>query len=373
MHYLSAKLCFWIAEKQGADTLITPSLWSQEIIDALLLGKYPDFREYFQNISSDESDPVTRFEEQKSNSLATAGFPNTITVLVSGKEAAERLGEYLSQQLRQEWEEIAKKVKESIKEKFIKTSQVEWEVIWKTIEPENQFSIISRHEFERWFTQNGAWEWRHLWDAQINNSWEPYWVAIPLGHPNTPVNITKPSEQSAFDLHWIDSQETIAQTRFTAPPPTEAEKTIYTSLNVGTWWGSIQVRLGQGVQAIKNTRVWQIPAAPGNRSTISGQYSAVHPRLNYIPKFQEGAGILAESMRLFWRVMAEVYPGLFNGSEQLNAIELTKRMAWAYGGVADSIGLSVHEKNEQISDEVKKELALEKTEPTTDYNPDFSC
>lgn len=45
-------------------------------------------------------------------------------------------------------------------------------------------------------------------------------------------------------------------------------------------------------------------------------------------------------MRLFWQVMAKVYPGLFNGSEKLNALELTKRMAWVYGGVAEELGIN---------------------------------
>jgi len=40
--------------------------------------------------------------------------------------------------------------------------------------------------------------------------------------------------------------------------------------------------------------------------------------------------------------MAKVYPGVFNGSEKLNAIELTKRMAWGYGGVAESLGITIN-------------------------------
>jgi CRISPR-associated protein Cmr2 len=44
--------------------------------------------------------------------------------------------------------------------------------------------------------------------------------------------------------------------------------------------------------------------------------------------------------------MAEVYPGLFNGSEKLNAIELTKRMAWRYGGVAESLGINLGQEDD---------------------------
>jgi CRISPR-associated protein Cmr2 len=102
--------------------------------------------------------------------------------------------------------------------------------------------------------------------------------------------------------------------------------------------------------AVKNTRHWQIPAAPGPRSSLSGQFSAVHPRLNYQERplpdgttrdFREGGGLPESSMRLFWLIMAYAYKGLFNGSEMLNALELTKRMAWQFGGVAQSLGIQV--------------------------------
>ncbi|MGK7872773.1 MAG: type III-B CRISPR-associated protein Cas10/Cmr2 [Xenococcaceae cyanobacterium] len=379
LHYLSAKLCWFIANLQGPDTIITPSLWGQEIIDALLLKEYDNFDEYFQEISRDANypdglTPVTRFDKKVSTSLVTAGFPNIITVLTSGKEAAEKLGEDLSQKLRQEWHSIALKVREDIKNRFL---HQDFDKLWQGISPKNEFSPASREELKTWQGQHGVWEWNKLWAAQIEHSWEPYWVAVPLGNPDDELKIKEDSDYN-FNGDWMAAQETVAQTRAKTPPPTEAEKTIYKTLNVGTWWGSIQARLGQAVQALKNTRIWQIPAAPGSRSTISGQFSAVHPRLHYTGQFREGAGIPAESMRLFWRAMAEVYPGLFNGSEQLNAIELTKRMAWAYGGVAQSLtgdkeGAASSgdqlEATTTLSQEVVEELALPSDSITDiDYN-----
>jgi len=140
---------------------------------------------------------------------------------------------------------------------------------------------------------------------------------------------------------WKESQQTLAQSRFELP--TNPEEKAYGNLNVGTWWGSLQARLGQSIQAIKNTRTWQVPVAPGERSTLSGMYSAVHPNLLYRDRFCEGAGLPAGSLRMFWKLMAEVYPGLFNGSEMLNAVELTKRMAWKYGGIANSLGVAEEE------------------------------
>jgi CRISPR-associated protein Cmr2 len=43
LHYLSARLCWIIAQELGPDALIVPSLWGQEIIDAFLLQEYPAF------------------------------------------------------------------------------------------------------------------------------------------------------------------------------------------------------------------------------------------------------------------------------------------------------------------------------------------
>ena len=48
--------------------------------------------------------------------------------------------------------------------------------------------------------------------------------------------------------------------------------------------------------------------------------------------------------------MARVYPGLFNGSERLNALEVTKRMAWQFGGVAKSLGVSTELPAETLND-----------------------
>lgn len=83
----------------------------------------------------------------------------------------------------------------------------------------------------------------------------------------------------------------------------------------------------------------------GERSSISGAYSALHPNLLYRDPFREGHGLPASSLRLFWYVMSQAFPGLFNGSERLNAIEVTKRMAWKHGGVAEFLGVACPEED----------------------------
>jgi len=337
LHYLGAKVCWYIAEKYGPGAVITPSLWGQEIIDALILKKYSDFAEFFKELPSNTT-PLTRFQNRQSTSLSTAGFPNTITALVPGKAAAEQLGEELELQLKKEWQDIAQKVREDIK-----TQAIQW---LKVRENRDEIAKLGFNtpaddrDIQKW-QQHGCWEWNRLWEAQINNSWEAYWTAVPLGDSGQSLMIEE-EENGEFNKDWKQAQEAIAPSRSNQSTPTPPEELFYKTLNVGTWWGNVQSRLGRLIQSIKNTRTWQIPAAPGERSTLSGQYSAVHPNLLYRDDFCEGGGVSAGSMRLFWQVMAKVYPGVFNGSEKLNAIELTKRMAWGYGGVAESLGITIN-------------------------------
>ncbi len=357
LHYLSARLCWFIARVYGPDAVITPSLWSQEIIDALLVKQYPEFRTTLAGFQ-DSSDPVARFKDKTSTSLSTAGFPNVITAIVPGKLAAEKLGNDLSKYLKILWRRIACRVRNEIRSSTIayltdpNSQPAIQELIRKLAENEGLSSDSqpnpNQQDLERWRNQS-CWEWKHLWNAQIHHSWEPYWTAVPLGNPVNPLEIYSPVLTN-FNSDWIKAQEGVAPSRHDQPTPMPVEDQLYKSLNVGTWWGNVQSRLAQGIQAFKNTRVWQVSPAPGERSTLSGQLSALHPSLKYqinqnrqsqVSDYREGAGVPSGSMQLFWELMSLVYPGLFNGSEKLNALELTKRMAWVYGGVAQSLGIDL--------------------------------
>ena len=340
LHYLGAKICWYIAEEYGPDAIITPSLWGQEIIDALIFQKYREFQGAFNNYI--KGDPVSKFNDNRSASLNTAGFPNLVTAVLPGKEAAKELGEKLTEKLKNDWIDIGIKVREVIKKEVIDfaSKPQKREDFWKDNSKDFLDLENYKRELEKW-QHGGNWEWNNLWETQLNNTWETYWTVVPLGHPEKPLEINNHNNDNFEE--WLIAQTQLSQTR--QDIPTEAEKEFYEKFNVGTWWGSFQGRLGQSIQAVKNTRTWQIPVAPGERSTLSGQYSAVYPGLNY-NKFQEGAGISAGNMCLFWRVMAkvEIFQGLFNGSEKLNALELTKRMAWIDGGVAESLGIDIEQK-----------------------------
>jgi len=390
LHYLSVRLCWVVAEQYGPDAVIVPSLWGQEIVDALLLkDKFPDFSGSMEALSIDQSNPFTRFEQDQSTSLSTAGFPNVITALVPGEAAAQALGDRLSNQLTQIWMDLGMKVMKDIRANvadYIKESFEELEQkknepnitiaklqatqLGRILQelgvdsPDSSQAAPYLDDLQRWLPKVPApdtnqanpktpgiiypgWSWKALWENQLENSWEPYWTAIPLGVPDHALS-THQNAQS-YD-QWKQLQTNLAQALETIPSP--AEETVYSqTFNVGTWWGSLQQRLRVGLQTVKNTRVWAIPSAPGVRSTVSGKFSALHPSFKYkvltsrgeARDLREGAGLPMGSMRLFWLLMGKVYPGLFNGSEMLNALEITKRMAWVYGEVANDIGIRTTE------------------------------
>ncbi|WP_256872031.1 type III-B CRISPR-associated protein Cas10/Cmr2 [Nostoc sp. TCL26-01] len=291
-----------------------------------------------------------------------------ITVVVPGKEGAQKLGKELKEKLTQEWVKIGEQVRLCIRERVVeylkkpttKLDELLTEAFGDLTKLPDEFLKPYRHEL-RLLQHESCWEWNKLWDEQLKHTWEPYWAAVPLGSPDLP--LIKNKENNIFEQEWIKVQQEISQSLIDLP--SEAEVNVYDTLNVGTWWGSLQQRLRLCLVAVKNTRNWQIPTAPGERSSISGQFSAVHPRFNYT-KFAEGAGTPAGSMRLFGLVISKAFPGLFNGSERLNALELTKRMAWVYGGVAEKLGVKIVEES-LLNEEDAQEFETDIDVPEIDY------
>ena len=341
LHYLSATLCWRIAQEFGPDAVITPSLWDQAIIDAFLVERYPSFTDFLAGGLS----PGKQYENRQSTQLTTAGFPNILTVLLPSQANAEALGQTLKSHLSEAWYQIGDQVRRSVTTDVIehlRRSIDRLKVERRDMETNPTTQAADERDLERWQTQS-CWEWRKLWDTQLNHTWECYWVSVPVGDPAQDLSLDKADIH--FDSTWIDAQNTLAQNRDAFP--SEAELTNYDRLNVGVWWGRLQARLGRASQAIKNTRIWRLPASPGERSSLSGQFSALHPALSYttihrygqLHDLREGGGLPAGTLRLFWWLMSKVYPGVFDGSEKLNAIELTKRLAWSNGGVAARLGV----------------------------------
>ena len=344
LHYLSAWLCWQVAAELGADSILTPSLWSQPIADAFLyqatddlLPNCPETLEQLKKVIDD-------------GSLRVAGFPNYMAILVSGKDESIAWQQKLETALRDRWLELGRGIRQCIKgnvRTYLREYLNEGDRRKKVYAEICEQPADSRDLELLQQGDGGAWEWNALWEAQLSHTWESYTAAIPLGHPDFPLEISINDEKLT---EWIAAQEHITQSR----QPTVnieqlqeiADNQPVTTINVGIWWAKTSARLARTIQESKNTRNWAIPASPGKRSSLSGLFSAVHPRLLYRDRFREAGGLPEGSQKLFWRLLAKVFVGIFDGSEHLNAIELTKRMAWCYGdrNMAITLGIKVDTK-----------------------------
>ncbi|MFM8306659.1 MAG: type III-B CRISPR-associated protein Cas10/Cmr2, partial [Microcystis aeruginosa] len=132
LHYLSAKVCWQLAQQYGPDSLIYPSLYAQPLIDQWLLEKYPDFSSWI--------DPPG--DQQ----LLTAGFPHII-ILVLPKDKVAVAMQTAKSSLLKEWKEISRQVFEKL-----------------------QLKENSR-----------------TWDSWLNAQWQTYYVGVPIGREDQPL------------------------------------------------------------------------------------------------------------------------------------------------------------------------------------------
>ncbi|MCZ8162173.1 MAG: type III-B CRISPR-associated protein Cas10/Cmr2, partial [Microcystis sp. LE19-196.1B] len=139
MHYLSAKVCWQLAQQYGPDSLIYPSLYAQPLIDQWLLEKYPDFSSWI--------DPPG--DQQ----LLTAGFPHII-ILVLPKDKVAAAMQTAKSSLLKQWKEISRQVFEELAKRH-----------WMPKLKENS----------------------RTWDSWLNAQWQTYYVGVPIGREDQPL------------------------------------------------------------------------------------------------------------------------------------------------------------------------------------------
>ncbi|AFY77563.1 CRISPR-associated protein [Pleurocapsa sp. PCC 7327] len=302
LHYLSAKVCWELAKKYGADTFLYPCLYQQPLIDHWLLKEYPHFGQWI--------------EEPTPQQLLTAGFPNVIVMILpnNGKQGDEikdnpiyAATQYAKQVLEKEWQELGTKSLEFLQK---------MNPAWKEINP-------------------------HTWDDWLKSQWQTYWTALPIGNLETELHHSPRKNEAGEYEKWCDSQndftnlkENLAlfetnEAKFLKAvfglldKETETDSKGYSrqpNLNVGSWWGSIFDRLRDNLTAVKNARTWSMPTAFGPRSTISGIGSVVHPIYDETKPDWATEG----QTKKFWSEQKNT--GLFDGIEELNATEVVKRV-----------------------------------------------
>ncbi|MBE9242220.1 type III-B CRISPR-associated protein Cas10/Cmr2 [Synechocystis salina] len=290
LHYLSAKVCWELAQQYGPDCFLYPSLYGQPLIDHWLLEKYGDYG--FDQWITQPND----------RQLLTAGFPNVI-MLVLPKEKVAAAMQSAKNYLLSAWRDIAQQVFEELQDNRY------WQ---KDLNPNDP-------------------TWKNWLDAQ----WQTYWSAMAIGSDATNVSLksagipTQTPEKEQELNNWIDQQnkafnadlfkqEELAFIKKSTEQFIKQRNRNYAgSLNVGSWWADIFGQTRFTLSAVKNARNWKLPTAFGPRSTISGMGPVVHPQSTQ----HQRDWVTEGETQHYWQRQA----GLFDGSEQLNATETVKR------------------------------------------------
>jgi CRISPR-associated protein Cmr2 len=322
LHYLSARVCWAIAQKYGPDTFLYPCLYEQPLIDHFLLQEYDDFKQWIKPPS----------EQQ----LLTAGFPNVLVMILpnNGKTADDISGNpvyaalrYAEETLKDEWKNLGTEVLE-----FLQENNSQWQNIN-----------------------------RHTWDDWLKSVWQIYWAALPIGEISVDLDHSPRKEDKYHE--WIKQEndfsqpvdplfddaefqflEAIFKITIPADPETDNEPIVkfrarQPNMNVGSWWPYIFDQLRFSVNGIKNARTWQIPTAFGPRSTISGIGSVVHPIYDHEKPDWATEGQTKD----FWLEKAN----LFDGIEELNATEVLKR--GLHQVLGEILGIKSKEQRDKIT------------------------
>ena len=287
LHYLSAKVCWKLANQYGPDSLLYPSLYEQPLIDHWLLQQYPDFSPYINKPSSE--------------SLLTAGFPNVI-VLILPENKVQAAMQTAQQTLLEEWLKIGDLV----------LNELQDERYWMKELNSNSTT----------------------WKGWLKSQWQFYWTALPIGKLGTEFKCSaNANKNQEFEIWSKIQNETYNLINNENRLFKEQEKNLLQesykvrqqkykrgfSANIGSWWPYIFDATRVALASVKNARNWEVPTAFGPRSTISGIGSVVNPGNNSKEKGKDW--ITEGETQNYWKRQA----GFFDGTEQLNATEVIKR------------------------------------------------
>lgn len=304
LHYLSAKICWKLAQQYGPDSLIYPSLFQQPLIDHWLMEQWPDFQTWI-------APENPQLEALRRRRLLTAGFPNVIVLLLPQQKVKAAM-QTAHQTLTEEWLSLGAEVYDEL------------------------------HNRRQWMPE--LKQDNRTWQGWLKAQWQPYWTALPVGHSkaelqspldksgSVPSNWLKqqnfasgfPCNKGLFELEESALLKAVSQNQSV----TNDQKL---SVNVGSWWPYVFDQLRFSLSSVKSARVWKLPTAFGPRSTISGFGPVVYPH-------DRQKRITETDASQFWGNQWEaelgdaetpekqrMLAGLFDGREQLNASETLKR------------------------------------------------
>jgi CRISPR-associated protein Cmr2 len=279
LHYLSAKVCWDLAQIYGPDSFLYPSLFQQPLIDYWLREEWPEFQDLI--------------DRPRGQQLLTAGFPNVLVMILPKDKVAAAM-QTAQQSLKTEWRRLGREV----------------------------LTLLQRER--RWMPD--LQETDTAWNGWLDAHWQTYWAAVAIGKEGKDLKDTGILRNQNSDRDpWVDAQNTAynltEKTRLFLQEELAFLRATFgpkkPGVNIGSWWPYIFDQTRFALNAIKNARTWQLPTAFGPRSTISGIGPVVHPD-NYAG---QGDWLTEGHTASLW----DNHAGLFDGIEELNATEVVKR------------------------------------------------
>ncbi|WP_017303832.1 type III-B CRISPR-associated protein Cas10/Cmr2 [Spirulina subsalsa] len=301
LHYLSARVCWILAQKYGPDCFLYPSLFQQPLIDHWIREEFGDW--------------VNPPSERR---LLTAGFPNVLLLILPKEKVADAM-QMAQQTLVEEWQKVSHLVFEHLEQRH-------WTGELRETDP--------------------------TWQGWLKAQWQTYWSAVPIGREGEELKSSEiyqedspkvEAEKLENDKMWCEIQnatyglsekeklfleEELNFLRATGKLRKAEQGRNPCGANIGSWWAAIFDQTRFSLAAIKNARSWDIPTAFGPRSTISGLGPVVYPQQekkrnknNQHKNNQLTDWVTEGETPKQWKRDA----GLFDGIEELNATETVKR------------------------------------------------
>ncbi|MFM6311171.1 MAG: type III-B CRISPR-associated protein Cas10/Cmr2, partial [Dolichospermum sp.] len=247
LHYLSAKVCWKLANQYGPDTLLYPSLYQQPLIDYWLLQEIEKLKKE-EKIDFDFSKWV---KPPSHESLLTAGFPNVISLILP-KDKVQAAMQTAQQTLLEEWLKIG-------------------DLVLKELQNE-------RHWMRQLKPDHNSWQ------GWLKSQWQVYWTALPIGKGKQFKTAAIPENVDDQLQTWLNQQNEAynvskKQKLFQSQELKFLREAYHQrleeqhrkfSVNIGSWWAYIFDATRASLASVKNARNWELPTAFGPRSTISG-------------------------------------------------------------------------------------------------------
>ncbi|MFO0139918.1 MAG: type III-B CRISPR-associated protein Cas10/Cmr2, partial [Aphanizomenon sp.] len=240
LHYLSAKVCWKLANQYGPDTLLYPSLYQQPLIDHWLLQEIEKLKKE-EKIDFDFSKWV---KPPLPESLLTAGFPNVISLILP-QDKVQAAMQTAQQTLLEEWLIIG-------------------DLVFKEL-----------HDKRHWMRELKPNH--NSWQGWLKSQWQFYWTALPIGKQGIQLKSSAIDEQKDTEFQdWLDIQNGTYNLRTKENQLfkdkeldllREAHKRRWKkyqrgfSANIGSWWGYIFDATRASLASVKNARNWELPTA----------------------------------------------------------------------------------------------------------------